>query len=588
MSAHLAVDFGARFADFVAWDDAGLRVVKLANSADMATVFAQGIAALQLDPAALRDIRLVSTAPLNALLARHPAKVALLTTQGFRDTLRLGRQNRVALYDPVAKSPAPDFLVAPDAIHEIAGRVDAQGAEVTALSDDDLDRAIAAIRASGADAVAVCFLFAHLNPDHERRAAQRLRTALPDVAISLSHVVDPAPREYDRTVSAVLDAWIAATSCAALAQFTAALPRGFVGDVLFGDSMGALVPATRADTHRAILLTGAPAAAARAAATPVGDRPTLAIDIGSQSADMTLIENGAPVTSDYTRLAGVDLRLPMVDMVSVALGGARRVRHGPTGLDFDATDPAAPSLDDALATLGQCPDGPTTAPLSVDQARAIRDAAAQTMALELTRYATRRNVDPARATLMVMGGTGPLLATAIAEALGVDTVSIPRAPAASGAIGLAQAPRRQEASRRIDRALVDLCDADLSKACAALKTQTPGEAAPVYTLTLAARAQMHPLRLTLADAPTRVDALRHALNDAYADRFGIAPPGPGHLFDIRLHRDHTDPLPPLPPNEDGPRDGPALIATEAGTIYLAQGWCLTPDDAAYTLTRNAR
>lgn len=134
--------------------------------------------------------------------------------------------------------------------------MDAQGREVAPLSEADLERAIAAIAAQGAEAVAICFLFAHLNPEHERRAAAQLRAALPDVPLSLSHVVDPAPREYDRTVAVSLDAWVSAILGPQIAELRAALLPQFSGDLLFGDGRGVLVPAARFDTQRAQLLGG--------------------------------------------------------------------------------------------------------------------------------------------------------------------------------------------------------------------------------------------------------------------------------------------------------------------------------------------
>ncbi|CUH63607.1 Acetophenone carboxylase gamma subunit [Thalassovita gelatinovora] len=595
MTGHLSIDFGARFADFVAWDEERLSVAKIPNGPNVADVFRKGLAELAIDTALLGDIRMVTTTPLNALLDRRVAKVALLTTEGFGDTLRLGRQNRVALYDPVAKSPAPSFLVSPEDIHEISGRLDAQGTELSSLSEDDLDRAISALKDGGIEAVAICFLFSHMNPIHERRAAEAIRAALPNISISLSHIVDPAPREYDRTVSALVDAWIAATSENDLRRLEAALPDDFTGQFLLGEGRGVLVPAKVFDTRRMVLLTGGPAAAARAGARRSNARTTLAVDIGSQSADIALIQAGDPVTADFTRFAGVELRAPVVDMASVSLGGARRARRDETGIRFDATDTTAPCLDDALAVLGLLPDPSSeglrrisafgSSETGQDVSREIVRAAAKVMALELTRYATRRNVDPTRADLLVMGGTGPLLATEIAEQMGLEAVIIPRAPAVSGAIGLAQAPQRYEASRRIDRGLDNLSDDLLVQTCEALDAEISGNSAPVFTLTLAALEQMHPIQLTLTECPATVADLRRKLICVYVERFGISPPGTGHLFEIKIHRDEIVALPPSPFVEDGLRNELGLLETEAGMIYLPASWTMDRSSDAYYLKR---
>ncbi|WP_010140098.1 hydantoinase/oxoprolinase N-terminal domain-containing protein [Oceanicola sp. S124] len=600
MSLRLALDLGARFADFVAWDDAGVRIAKQPNGPDLAAVLRAGLAGLGLSAGDLHSLRVVTTAPLNALLDRAPAPVALLTSRGFADTLRLGRQNRAALYDPVATSPAPSFLVAPGHIHEIGGRLAADGTEVAPLDLADLDRAIEALQRLDVRAVAVCLLFSHVDPRHEQAVAARLRAALPDVALSLSHQVDPAPREYDRTVSAVLDAWVAARAQSLLAELRAGLGPAFTGRILLGDGRGVLVPEETFARRRALLLTGGPAAAARAgAASGDAGAERLILDIGSQSADIAMVRGGEPVSVSHGRFAGVDLRATMVDMASLPLGGARRVRRDAAGeLHFDADDAAAPSLDDALAVLGLLPDADGGAArrlacLGEDDgvmASQIVTAAARQAALALVGHATRRNLDPLRAELCVMGGTGPLLATAIADQIGLSAVIVPRAPGAAGAMGLAQAPQRQEALHRLDRALDSLDDAALAEALDRLEADVPGGGTPVFTLTLAARTQMHPIELVLEARPASVAAIREELRLAYDQLYGVTPPGAGHLFSLRLHRDRAGRLPPMKPLVAGTPggDAPRLLPTEAGAIHLPEGWQAVAGAGAWTLTRIPR
>jgi N-methylhydantoinase A len=550
---------------------------------------------LGIEAAALEELRIVTTAPLNALLEKCPAKVALLTTRGFADTLQLGRQNRLALYDPVAKSPAPVFLVDPENILEIGGRLDPRGEEVAPLDQADLSRAIATLKDRGIEAVAVCFLFAHVNPAQERRAAEAIGAALPGVTISLSHRVDPAPREYERTVSVLLDAWLAANVAAevrAMAEAVAA--RGFRGELLFGDGRGVLVPAQSAEDHRAILLTGAPAVAARAAAALQAPGVTLAVDIGSQSADMSMARAGDPVAAEQGTVAGVPLRIPTVDVASVPLGGARRVRQTARGLRFDG-EAGAPTLDDALSVLGRLPAPGAEAQFAgfiegltaKEAAQRIVTAAADLMALELTRYATRRNVDPTRAELVVMGGNGPLLAAEIAASMGLTRVSLPRAPGAAGAVGLAGAARRAEAKHLVDRPLEALGKADLDTLLTGLEDEAAGEAPAVYSFTLAALRQMHPMPLVLTERPASAEDIATIFATRYRAAYGITPPGPGHLFQIAVHRDHAEALPPMATLATGQVQGPHLLATEAGPIWVPEGWQLGSDGMAYHLERNA-
>lgn len=597
MTTRLAIDFGARFADFVAWDDSGIQTAKIPNGPDVAQVLNEGFATLGLDVATLDEIRVVSTEPLNALLERRLANVALLTTEGFADTLRLGRQNRLDLYDPVARSPAPVFLVRPEDTFEIGGRLDRQGNETVPLDDDALEAAITEMDARGIEAVAICLLFSYANPDHELRIARRVRDRLASVSISLSHVVDPAPREYDRTVSTLLDAWIAATGAGRLDRIRAAIPDRFRGRFLMGDGRGVLAPESAFAANRSILLTGGPAAATRAGALQSTDGIVLAVDVGSQSADISMSQGGNPNATEHVRLGGVDLRLPAVDMVSLGLGGARRVRRGPRGISFDATCDGAPSLDDAFAVLGHLP-GPgddSTVRLAAfapdltpeKAAEEIAESAANLMALELTRYATRRNLDPGRAKLVVMGGTGPLLATRIADHLGLGTVTIPRAPGVSGAIGLAGAPLRREASRRVDCALLALTDENLSEVIKSLEAEVPGAGPAILTLTLAALPQMHAMRLELAIPPASAASIGRDLTKLYQREYGVAPPGPGHLFSVTLHRDSAASLPPMPRFGTDHVDGPQMIETEAGIIHLPHGWRAEPGESGYRLTKTA-
>lgn len=395
--------------------------------------------------------------------------------------------------------------------------------------------------------------------------------------------MDPGPREYERTVSVVTDAWLAARMDAPLRDLRSMLKaRGFAGRLLFGDGRGVLVPDRAATTHRAVLLAGAPAAAARAGAALSGQDPLIAADIGSLSADLSTARAGEPGMAETGLLAGVPLREACTDSESVALGGARRVKDGPRGLEFTATDPQAPRLDDALAALGRLPGaGDWTAPFPPQD---VVQAAADRMALAVTRHATRRNIDPTRATLAVMGGTGALLAADLAAAMGLDRVVLPRAPGASGAIGLMQAPWRSEATARVDRPLSELTAQVLAPLLDRLEAECGDTGQRVFEFMLAARPQMHPMPLRLSTRPASGEAIAEAFAQAFRAEYGIAPPGPGFLFSASVRADSFGPVPPMPP-----LTGPAttgLVPTEAGAIWCPEGWTLRTTDTAHVLERS--
>lgn len=206
------------------------------------------------------------------------------------------------------------------------------------------------------------------------------------------------------------------------------------------------------------------------------------------------------------------------------------------------------------------------------------------MALAVTRHATRRNIDPTRATLAVMGGTGALLAADLAAAMGLDRVVLPRAPGASGAIGLMQAPWRSEATARVDRPLSELTAQVLAPLLDRLEAECGDTGQRVFEFMLAARPQMHPMPLRLSTRPASGEAIAEAFAQAFRAEYGIAPPGPGFLFSASVRADSFGPVPPMPP-----LTGPAttgLVPTEAGAIWCPEGWTLRTTDTAHVLERS--
>lgn len=564
----LAVDFGARFADFCLVTPDGLRVVKQPLEDGPDAALRAGLAALGVTAADLDEIRIATTRPLNALLAQDPAPIALLTTAGFGDVLELARQDRVDLYAPVARSAAPLFLAPRERVFEIGGRIGPDGAETEPLDSDSLDRAVAALRAAGVSGVAVSLLFAHVNPAHELAVAERL--VAEGFAVSLSHRVDPAPREYERSVATLLDAWLQAGALGELSAMAETLrAEDFNSHLHFGDGRGVVRDAEHALADPTTVLASGPAAAARGAVAAVG-ADAIVLDLGSRSADFMLLREAAPAMADPGGIAGIPLRRDLVDVSSLPLGGACRVAVAGGRLLLD--DPQAPRLDDVLAAAGRLPDGDDAAPDVLPAVAAYLGEAA-------IRFATRRNLDPARAELVVSGGTGGLLAADIATAMGLTRVALPLHPAASGAAGLALAPERIEARRAVNRSLADLTDAEvvaLFDALDAAFAQAGGTASPeTYRLSLAPRPEMHPMALALSGRPDTAGAILTAYRDAYAARYEIDPPGPGYLGSVMAIRDVAPETPTAGSAADTVQDGPALAPTEAGAVWVPEGWRLT-------------
>lgn len=616
----LAVDVGSEFIDVAIASPSNRGVHKeprggRSDAAAMLTAIDAALARWSTRVETLDELRVGSTGAINMLLARDGARVGLLTTDGFRDCLWLGRQNRADLYDPVARSPAPKFLVDRQDAFEVAGRFDSVGRQVTALDEDAVRAAARAMRERGVEAVAVCLLFAHVNPNHEIRCREIIRAAMPQAEICLSHEIDPQPREYERTVSTCLEAWLRPAAARALAEFEDGLRRrGFSGSLFLADARGALIGREAALPRLSHLLAGGPAASACAAATiagRMGAAVAIGIDIGSASTDIILIRDGEPSTSRNAVLAGAPLRQDMVDLSSISLGGGSRVKpDGHHGLVFEAGlgDATAPTLSDALVLLGHIPAVPgrdaeaglRAAGAALGETDASRtaqrivEAAERKAAAALLDFAVRRNVDPAMTGLVAMGGLGGILASGIASILGMRRIGFPEAPAAAGALGLLAAQRRFEAKESVGAWTDRLADTELRSisqrlsrlARAAAEVAAADEAvSPFVTLEMAATPHMHPLRITLGTVPEHAQAIADAFRAHHLAEFGIRPSGCGFIFSLAVSLGMAEP-------EDTVRLGSAASShgeagrrtlTAAGVILQPDGWTLSVGDGCYVL-----
>ncbi|WP_417682641.1 hydantoinase/oxoprolinase N-terminal domain-containing protein [Roseibium sp.] len=608
----LAIDIGSEFVDLAFERDNTLKTMKRpVGSDDPAGAILSAIDDFCLSAGipvpALSDIRIGSTGAINALLARRIGRIALVTTTGFADTLYLGRQNRRDLYDPIARLASPTFLVDRKDIHEIDGRFDAKGQEIEPLPESGAAELVRTPGFESYDAIAVCLLYSYLNPDHELRLKELIAKALPDVPVILSHEVDPNPREFERTVSTCLEACLRPMEARTIAALQTGLSqRGFTKNLQFANGTGRLLTPEIAKTRSSTLLISGPAAAARHAAWLSGASETplaLAVDIGSTTTDMTLIMEGAPTVTRQSEFAGVPVRQAMTDVHSLQLGGlACPILDGIGGIVFERpSETLSLSLRDCLAWLERIPvrAAPDTK-LSLDTlgeglglsaaatAEAIVAAAEQQVASVLLKFSVKRNVDPSRAALVGMGGLGAVLGAGIAERLGITKILVPEAPAVAGALGmLGMGPNISERLRVGANALT-LGQSGLADRLNALRNALPPLDDTRFTESLsvemAATPFMHPFEVTLTRPSDDPQVLVSAFAAQYADRFGIAPPGSGHVFAMTLAHVPADlfthrPEPTLPDTCSG------MIASEGGTLWVPQGWGLSVVQGGYAMTR---
>jgi N-methylhydantoinase A len=430
-----------------------------------------------------------STVATNALLERRLARTALVTTKGFRDLLFLGRQARPSLYR-LHEAPTPPVVERRRCV-EVDERIGPDGV-IRELDEASVQRAARRLRRERAEAVAICLLFAFLDPSHEQRVAEILRDALPDAFVVASHEVAAEVREFERATTATVDAALGPPSGRYLSRLRTATEEAGLPEPHVMLSSGGVGTLDQAATHPAAMLLSGPAGGA-VAARIVSEPPALGFDMGGTSCDtFFLAESGSEseLTVDR-RVAGLPVRLPMVDIHTVSAGGGSiawvdsggALRVGPQSAGADP-GPACygrggerPTVTDANLVLGRLPaESPIAADLRLDAgaARAALESlgigsaeeaaegvvavAVNAMVQALRVVSVERGHDPAGAALIAFGGAGPLHACELAAQLGATRVLCLPASGVLSALGLAAAERRRDASRSVLRPLADAGD----------------------------------------------------------------------------------------------------------------------------------
>ena len=421
-----------------------------------------------------------TTIATNALLERRGARVVLVTTRGFEDLLWLGRQDRAALYDLARHHPPP--LVAREDVVPAGERMGPTGV-LEPLTDGEVARVVAGVRALAPEAVAIALLFAFRDPTHERRLASALRDALPHVPVAASHEVLPLFREFERTSTTTVEAYLRPKVSTYLERLDGGVRQRGIGALRVMTSSGGTRAPAAAAAHAASLALSGPAGGvvgARLVAAAVGLSDLLTLDMGGTSADASLVVGGAPLADGAGAVGGIPLALPAVLIETVSAGGGSiaRVDEGgalrvgpdsagavpgpacygrggerPTVTDaclalgwLDAGSPLADDvrLDTAAAERALLRLGPAAGGDSARVAAGIVAVAAAVMARALKRVSVARGLDPRRMALLPFGGAGALFGCQLADALGMGTIVIPPHPGTLSALGLASAAERAD------------------------------------------------------------------------------------------------------------------------------------------------
>jgi N-methylhydantoinase A len=492
----VASDVGGTFTDNLAYDEAAKRmtVAKVPTTPEnraLGTV--RGLRrALELQGRGGGDVGYVGhgmTTATNAVIQRSGGRTALITNEGFRDLLLIGRQNRPSLYDIRKTRPLP--LVAREDCHTLRGRLDPAGHEVTPLDETGLREVAQRLKADGVEAVAVCLLHAYANPAHERRAKAILTEELPGIPVCISTDILAEFREYERASTVVLNAYLLPVMERYLASLSELLadPKEGLGiaaevPVMVMEASGGLMTVMTAREKPVHTVLSGPAGGVVASAHVAqlsGFAEIITLDMGGTSTDISLILGGRPQVTREASLEGAPIRIPVIDINAIGAGGGSiawiddggALRVGPNSAEA-VPGPACygrggtePTVTDANLVLGRFgADTRLGGELSLDPeaaARAVQDRIAGPLGLDLTAAAAgilrvanatmargvrvvsvERGHDPRALTLVPFGGAGPMHGSPLARELGIPRLLVPPTPGILCALGMLVADLRHD------------------------------------------------------------------------------------------------------------------------------------------------
>jgi N-methylhydantoinase A len=582
----IGIDVGGTFTDAIVYDSVGQRflaafkIPSTPSDPSQAVVTAVDIIANSIEISG-GTVFHGTTVGTNTLIERKGALTALLSTEGFSDVIELRRQARPSLYslDVLISDP----LVPPRLRFDVRERISAEGEVITDL---DLGQAIDGLKAAQVKAVAISFLHSYANPVHEEEVLARVQEALPDVFITRSSDVCPEFREYERTSTTVINAYIGPAVSGYMTRLETELRSRGVGRLMIVKSNGGLTSPTNAARYPVHLIESGPAAQliASAAFARATGRPNLvSFDMGGTTAKAGLIWNGMPeVTSEFYAdrlvdgldVGGYAIRSSVLDLVEIGAGGgsiawiddAKVLKVGPRSAGA-APGPACygrggqlPTVTDAHAVIGTLDPELFTAAGVELKPHLARDAIAKHVAepfgwsiakaayavidiavanmSEMVRLATaRRGLDPRHFAILASGGAGPLHAAAVGREIGAAEVIVPPFPGMFSAFGATLGTVRHELTQTFLCLAQQLNEDVLSKAFQTIRSRADdllaaepaGAVAPRFERRLDARfvGQLFELNIPLGqdgDAFPNPHEIEHEFRAHYNEEYGIELP----------------------------------------------------------------
>ena len=529
----VGIDIGGTFTDIVFLDDDGRTLVKKVPSStdDYSRAILSGLETLfteaGLEPAAVREVLHGTTVGSNAILEGKGAHAGLIATKGFRDVLEIRNLRMPRLYDLHWQKPPP--LIERHLRLEVAERINGRGAVEIPLDRADAERAVKALLEEGVEVIAVCLINCFANPAHEQLVGDVIEALAPSLPYCLSSDVLPEIKEYERTSTTVINAYVMPVIRTYLESLRRDLDAaGIAAPLLLMQSSGGLMGQATAVRRPCHVIESGPAGGvvgAQALAGRQGMGDVITFDMGGTTAKASLIEGGhftrsqqysvgAGITVGSRLLTGAGylLKVPAIDLAEVGAGGGSLVwidaggsmQVGPQSAGADPgplvydQGGSEPTVTDANVLLGYLnPDYLVGGELTLNRARAetvFADRIAAPLGLSLERAAhgahliaasnmiraikavsSERGRDPRAFTLFAFGGNGPVFAAGMAEALGMAKVVVPPAPGLFSSFGLLYADNEQYYSRTVAQLLRDADPAALTGGWDALAEEARAE-----------------------------------------------------------------------------------------------------------------
>ena len=578
----VGADIGGTFTDIVFLDEDGRLFTKKVSSSvdDYARAVVQGLQEIfregGVEAAQVDEVLHATTVAANAILELKGARTGLITTKGFRDILELRRLRMPRLYDLEWEKPPP--LVERYLRMEVTERLDEKGSIEVSLDEDDVRRALEGLLAEEIEALAVCLLHSYVNPVHEQRIRKIADEMAPDLLVSISSDVLPEIKEYERTSTTVINAYVLPIIRRYCSHLRADLNRiGVTAPLHLMQSNGGLTTAEAASRRPVNVIESGPAAGvvgAQALARKMGLSKIITFDMGGTTAKASIIEDGEVTrATEYSVGAGIMigsrlltgagylLKVPAIDLAEVGAGGGSHVWIDPAGsvqvgpssagavpgpvcYDIGGTEP---TVTDANVILGYLNDAYLVGGALKIDAKKARDVfeekvakplglsvehaalgthkiAASNMIRAIKAVSSERGRDVRDYALFAFGGNGPLFAAATAESLRMSRIVVPPSPGVFSSFGLLYSEIEHHYARTFWRVIRETDPAEIAEAIAAMEAEALAalesqgfagrQAAVRRAASMRYKGQSYELTVPMADGPVTAEALS-ALEEAF-------------------------------------------------------------------------